>query len=1404
LQIVAKGLAKSKLDSDGHIVRRLPYGEHYVGITEAGLTRENGYVANYGEATNYLPEYFYKTLFNGTDGQLNDEILKLALRNLHARGNTRYPSTDDEGNRIMRMQQVLDERNTVYPGNPGYGVRTSGKDGGKALLYASLEKHMAQNEDKYSGSEWEPYWEYARETVGYAQQQIVDQQYFNYFSDTTLRNYKTDYNLAETYKYITETRADYFDSVMAGVVLPQTDFDYYTEEEIDRLEVNPKDYEQFAWVDIDNMFISVRDGDLRLFGNLNELNKGFSGNGRLHVLNENYDNIIQIATNAQFQYEDYWMRMDNIDMIFFEDQLTNKADAPQALTGEMIPITYQPGVGRMDRDNFEADTPYTGYPDLLTARYGKYFMIFNTTRDVYGNEQLYEVELPADYKGSTVVDLVSGKDIPVKNGKVTISPKSAMVLKLTYDLEHDPKPYAVNFVSALAGNDYAGVTWKTTAGAESYTIQRANKENGKYKVIATGVTGNYYVDTTAKNNKEYYYKVTAVNSNGSGWDSYRAKLDLTKPVSKETKKTKWRDDRVGAITAGSVTIDDSTVAIHGANGAGLGEGDDLIIYDRDIQDSLHFVNQVAAGSSSVSAKIDSHQGAVSGVMMRDLLQSSARYIYFGADEDGNLVLQNRTRDSRHAFSEEKKSPMNAKLIGYRADEFPYIKLVRDGESHYIHAYVSRDGGDWIMVKKMFTPFPNAVYTGVVAAEQAQFSEVTVEEMERGKLYPYLQRVKNGISLSWNKPKQAISFSMYRTYDKEASLSDPVLKEGTTEPVENSPWVRIVADEIVSSYNDTEPGAEDFLGYKVVARYSDGTLGEFSATVFPPDITAPPSASNIKVTNNLEGVDDTIEVFGLSEGDVVKVYKSATGFVVLGSAVAEGSTVTISIPQLGESSGLIYVTVMNPGKLESSRTAKSYPGEDGLIHLPVEKDATLRFNTTAPGDFTWLTILSNGPNYEMDKRYGIVTFNNVPDFDDEIIESVTLRMYRYNARTATIHAHHIEWDDWREPGANGTLGSQLKSEYFDGSSEAIADFFAGPSASAGIIPEDAFTQHDINASWNLDVMDILKDNTGDKATFLLSVPNGEANPASKEYISGTSTFGQYGPTLIVKYKTDNVAKAPSESNIKITNNPEGEEDKVEVKDLSSGDEVKVYRTATDTEVLGSAAAKNSEAIVSIPQIGVNSGTLYVSVTSPGKLESERTEKLFVGEDGEVRIQVEKDATLRFNESAPGDFKELTILSKGSNYETDKRYGIITFDNVPDFNDEEIESVTLKMYRFNERTATVHTHHIGWDDWVEPGSNGTLGAQLKSEYFNGNSEAIADFFGGASASSELTPEDALTEHGINSSWNLDVTEIVKANEGRKATFLLSVPSAEANPATKEYVSGTSKFGQYGPLLLIKYKQ
>ncbi|MDQ0064070.1 LamG-like jellyroll fold domain-containing protein [Paenibacillus harenae] len=828
VHIVGKGLAKSKLDAEGNVVRRLPYGKHYTGLTEAGLTRENGYVANYGEAANYLLVYFYKTLGHAGDEEVNDEILKAALTSIHARGFVRYQSLDGDGKRLMRAEQVTDERNQSFSGFMAYGARTGR---GMSLQFASLEMAMAGNEQRYSGPEWDKYWQYAGEAVGFVQQQLADRQLLH-VKDFGYRGSMSGVNflLEETYHYITGGRANYGrfgGNAMAGVVLPHTDFDVYKPEEIAALGVNPDDYEQLAWADIDNMYVSVRDGDFRMFGELNFRNRGMASNGRLHVIKDNYDHVVQIAANNRFRYEDYYLRAPQIDWDYHSGsaQNLNWSGAPPVLAGEAVPASYQPGVGTINRDNFEFDNPYNNYPELSTSRYGKYFMIFNTTRDEYGNKMTYEVELPADFAGSEVLDLVTGTNVPVVNGKVTVQPKTAMVLKLTSDFELAPKPFHVDFVHALAGNGYVGISWKTTSGGQSYTIKRSEAEDGPYETIATGVTGNYYKDTTVQNGNVYYYKVSAVNENGAGWDSWRAKVDVSAPVSDITDAA-WRDDRIGTA-AGNAVIDGSSISIDAVDGTGFGQGDDSHIYKRDINDSLHFVSRVASGNSSVSAKIDSASGEASGIMMRDrLTEDKARYIYFGANENGDLVLQNRTRVSLAQFSIPIASPLNANIQGYTVAEYPYVKLMRDHDSQTVYAFVSKDGANWTYVTKMSTLLPYAYYTGVTASDQAQFSKVTITETPQGIVTPFTARVKDQVTLRWNKPKQASWFNIYRTNDEEASLTDPVFKAGTTELEDGSPWEEVLSGTRATSFQDVLRFGS--VHYKVMAVHGDGSLQPFSA------------------------------------------------------------------------------------------------------------------------------------------------------------------------------------------------------------------------------------------------------------------------------------------------------------------------------------------------------------------------------------------------------------------------------------------------------------------------------------------------------------------------------------------------------------------------------------------------
>jgi hypothetical protein len=93
------------------------------------------------------------------------------------------------------------------------------------------------------------------------------------------------------------------------------------------------------------------------------------------------------------------------------------------------------------------------------------------------------------------------------------------------------------------------------------------------------------------------------------------------------------------------------------------------------------------------------------------------------------------------------------------------------------------------------------------------------------------------------------------------------------------------------------------------------------------ISTAPDANNVTIVNNI-GAADTITVTGLSSGDVVNVYQdNSTSTVTATGKVATGKTsITLSVAQLGQTAGTIYVSVKSTGAFESTRTAVNYAGE----------------------------------------------------------------------------------------------------------------------------------------------------------------------------------------------------------------------------------------------------------------------------------------------------------------------------------------------------------------------------------------------------------------------------------------------------------------------------------------------
>ncbi|PAE25777.1 pre-peptidase C-terminal domain-containing protein [Bacillus sp. 7894-2] len=86
-----------------------------------------------------------------------------------------------------------------------------------------------------------------------------------------------------------------------------------------------------------------------------------------------------------------------------------------------------------------------------------------------------------------------------------------------------------------------------------------------------------------------------------------------------------------------------------------------------------------------------------------------------------------------------------------------------------------------------------------------------------------------------------------------------------------------------------------------------------------------ASSKVKVTNN-KGKNDSIRVSGIQKGDVVKIYNASSKGKLIAQKTSTGTADTLTVNQIGEKAGEIYVTRTSPSMSESKRTGVSFTGE----------------------------------------------------------------------------------------------------------------------------------------------------------------------------------------------------------------------------------------------------------------------------------------------------------------------------------------------------------------------------------------------------------------------------------------------------------------------------------------------
>ncbi|MCK1971943.1 hypothetical protein LNK20_04415 [Bacillus safensis] len=91
------------------------------------------------------------------------------------------------------------------------------------------------------------------------------------------------------------------------------------------------------------------------------------------------------------------------------------------------------------------------------------------------------------------------------------------------------------------------------------------------------------------------------------------------------------------------------------------------------------------------------------------------------------------------------------------------------------------------------------------------------------------------------------------------------------------------------------------------------------------VTSPLLASQVKVANN-KGKNDTVTIKGIKKQSVIKIFKQASGGKEIAQQTASSSNMAISIKQLGQTSGTLYISIKEPGLKEGNRVPIRYQGE----------------------------------------------------------------------------------------------------------------------------------------------------------------------------------------------------------------------------------------------------------------------------------------------------------------------------------------------------------------------------------------------------------------------------------------------------------------------------------------------
>ncbi|MEY3896028.1 MAG: hypothetical protein RLZZ214_1548 [Verrucomicrobiota bacterium] len=362
-------------EKDGKPTR--PLGDNFYQITADGLTKELGFVGNYGEVLDWVVEIYEATKASHDkpgDPAIKAQLVKIAA----ARAPFRYPMLDQDGNRAMVMETIVGWRDTRFPGDVTYDQRTSWDGTPFQASAATLDPKL----------------------VAYSQQMLADNQFF--FS--IAKQMEKDDGFRVTFSLLAvPERYEIIKAQPPGA---------------NRLPMS-WDQPDFVFTDEEDGVVAIKNGREILYASLYwRARNAVNFLGRVHYLTPVCDRVATVKLDIDYTPSGMeYTRPDWTNFGFANGGHRYPDSFVSAHAGEKLPIAKIP-----DGIDFTAgkESIFAGRGDFYQLQYGPYWIAMNMSADK-------TFDLKAPESTGKLTNLVTRK--PVEAGSVAkVAPRTTVVI----------------------------------------------------------------------------------------------------------------------------------------------------------------------------------------------------------------------------------------------------------------------------------------------------------------------------------------------------------------------------------------------------------------------------------------------------------------------------------------------------------------------------------------------------------------------------------------------------------------------------------------------------------------------------------------------------------------------------------------------------------------------------------------------------------------------------------------------------------------------------------------------------------------------------------------------------------------------------------------------------------------